>query len=293
MSNEELVKQIRAGIDTADHMLILYQQNIGMIEKLAGRYSSMAEKEDLMQEGYIGLCNAVNHWDPDGGAKFLTYAVFWIRQRMQRYVGDCWSVVRIPVNEQQKQREYQKVKAAFEAQNGRKPTNEELCHHLGVEDRTLVRIQERSVMGRIASLDECIGEEEDTPLSDMIPGQQDVEGSVLDQMQQEELKAVIWSLVDSLPEQQGDIIRMRYQEGKTLEETGERIGLSLISVRRQERKGMQELRKPSRSWQLRPFLYDDITYNTGMQGVGVRRFHETWTSVTERVALRALDGSRT
>ena len=293
MSNEELVKQIRAGSDTADHMLVLYQQNRRMIEKLAGKYSGMAEKEDLMQEGYIGLCNAVNHWEPDGGANFLSYAVFWIRQRMLRYIEENGSVVRIPAQERQKQQEYRKMVADFESQNGRKPTNEELCRCLGVGNRTLVRMQERSVMGRITSLDVCVGEEEDMLLSDMIPGQQDVEGSVLDEMQQEALKAVIWPLVDSLPEQQGEIIRMRYQEGKTLEETGEKIGLSPISVRKQERKGIQELRKPSRSWQLRPFLYDDITYSTGIQGVGARRFHETWTSVTERVALRALDGSRT
>ena len=285
MTNEELAIRIRAGIDVVDNMLILYQQNRGMIEKLAGKYSSMAEKEDLMQEGYIGLCNAVNHWDPDGGAKFLTYAVFWMKQRMRRYIEDCGSVVRIPVNEQQKQREYQKVKAAFEAQIGRKPTERELCHYLGVSRKTLARMENIAGIRKIASLDSYTGDEEDTPLSDMIPGHEDVEGSVLDEIQQEELKAVIWSLVDSLPGQQPEVIRMRYQEGKTLKETGEQIGKSLNYARQLEQAGMRELRKPHIAWKLRPFLYDDVIRNEGMHGIGVGTFKRTWTSATERVAL--------
>jgi RNA polymerase primary sigma factor len=285
MTNEQIVLRIRAGIDVAENMLTLYQQNRGMIEKLAGKYSSMAEKEDLMQEGYIGLCNAVNHWDPDGGANFLTYAIFWMKQKMRRYIEDCGNVVRIPVNEQQKQREYRKVVTAFEAQIGRKPTDRELCHYLGVDRETLARMQNRTGMCKIASLDSYAGDEEDTPLSDMIPGQEDVEGSVLDEIQQEELKAVIWSLVDSLPGQQPDVIRMRYQEGKTLKETGEQIGKSLNYARQLEQAGMRELRKPHIAWKLRPFLYDDVIRNEGMHGIGVGTFKRTWTSATERVAL--------
>ena len=63
MDNEQLVARIRAGVDTADNMLILYEQNHGFIHKMALKYSGYAEIEDLKQEAYIGLCAAVEHYD--------------------------------------------------------------------------------------------------------------------------------------------------------------------------------------------------------------------------------------
>lgn len=285
MSNEELAIRIRAGIDVADNMLILYQQNRGMIEKLAGKYSSIAEKEDLMQEGYIGLCNAVNHWDPDGGANFLTYAIFWMKQKMIRY-GRYNNTVKISTEAAERLTQYNNVVNAFKTQIGREPTDAELRHFLGVSDKMLQCIRTADRMRKIGSLDSYTGDEEDTALAELIPGHEDVEGSVLDEIQQEELKAVIWSLVDSLPGQQPEVIRMRYQEGKTLKETGEQIGKSLNYARQLEQAGMRELRKPHIAWKLRPFLYDDVIRNEGMHGIGVGTFNRTWTSATERTALR-------
>lgn len=78
MTNEILVELIQAGENTADNMQKLWEQNRGMIWKLAQQYRNKAEIEDLMQEGFIGLCNAVDAWQPDAGASFLHYAVFWI-----------------------------------------------------------------------------------------------------------------------------------------------------------------------------------------------------------------------
>lgn len=76
MTNDQLVLRIRAGEDTAENMLMLWQQNQGIIGKLAGKYKSMAEEEDLKQEGFLGLCEAVRHWEPDDGADFMSYAIF-------------------------------------------------------------------------------------------------------------------------------------------------------------------------------------------------------------------------
>lgn len=89
MTNEILVELIQAGENTADNMQKLWEQNRGMIWKLAQQYRNKAEIEDLMQEGFIGLCNAVDAWQPDAGASFLHYAVFWIKQGMRRYIDDC------------------------------------------------------------------------------------------------------------------------------------------------------------------------------------------------------------
>lgn len=65
MTNEQLVLRIRAGENTAANMLQLWQQNQGLIGKIAGRYRHYADEEDLKQEGYFGLCAAVEHWEPE------------------------------------------------------------------------------------------------------------------------------------------------------------------------------------------------------------------------------------
>ena len=98
MDNEQLVARIRAGVDTADNMLALYEQNHGFIHKMALKYSGYAEIEDLKQEAYIGLCAAVEHYDEDKGVAFISYAGFWIKQTMQRYIDNCGGVVRLPVH---------------------------------------------------------------------------------------------------------------------------------------------------------------------------------------------------
>lgn len=96
MTNEQLVANVQAGVDVAENMLQLWQQNQGIIGKIACRYSSYEDIEDLKQQGYIGLCDAVRGYRPEEGVKFITYATFWIRQSIQRYVEECSVVVRIP-----------------------------------------------------------------------------------------------------------------------------------------------------------------------------------------------------
>lgn len=121
---------------------------------------------------------------------------------------------------------------------------------------------------------------------DLLPSAINEEEQVIEKIQQEELKEVLWSLVDALPGEQPKIIRLRYQNGMTLRAIAEDKGVTLETIRQQERQGLRELRKPSKSKLLRPFLPDDDRiYSMGLQGNGVGSFNRTWTSSTERVAL--------
>lgn len=79
MTNEQLVLRIRAGENVPDNMLQLWQQNRGFIHKIVNQYKTFAEEEDLEQEGYLGLSEAVNHYNPDEGVTFLHYASYWIK----------------------------------------------------------------------------------------------------------------------------------------------------------------------------------------------------------------------
>lgn len=86
MTNEQLTIRIKAGIDVANNMLQLWQQNRGFIHKIVNQYKAYAEEEDLEQEGYLGLSAAVDHYNPDEGVTFIHYASFWIKQYIARYI---------------------------------------------------------------------------------------------------------------------------------------------------------------------------------------------------------------
>ncbi len=138
-------------------------------------------------------------------------------------------------------------------------------------------------MFKIGSLDVPIGEEGDCSMYDLLPAAMDEEEQTIEKIRHEQLCAVLWPLVDSLPGQQPQVIRARYQERRTLAD----IAKELDAIRQQEAKGLRELRKPSKSKLLRPFLpEDDRIYSMGLQGNGVGSFDRTWTSSTERAALR-------
>lgn len=286
MTNEELVARIQSDIDEADNMLRLWQQNKGLIHTIARKYAAYEDIEDLEQQGYLGLCDAVQGYRPEVGAAFSTYATIWIKQSIQRYIDDCSITVRIPSGRRQDIVRYRRASAAFEKSYGRKPTDWEISRLLDVSRETVDRIKEAAQMGSTASLDTPIGEDTEDTIGDLQPGAADVESSVLDAMQKEQLKAVIWPLVDSLPGKQPEVIRMRYQEGLTLKECGERLGIALQGARTHESNALRGLRQKRRF--LLPFL-DGYIYSRATQGNGAGTFARTWTSSTERVALKLVE----
>lgn len=288
MTNEELAVMIRSGVNVSENMAALYENNKGMIAALAWKFQAYAELEDLHQEGFIGLCHAVDAWDPEGGASFIHYASFWIRQTMQRYIENCGSCIRIPSGQQQQIRQYKKIIALCLKELGRKPSELELCRILNISQDNLHKLQESAIIEQIQSLSVPLGEDGDLSLEDVIPDPRDDYASILDEMQQEELSNTLWPIVDSLEEKQAQTLRARYREGKTLKETGKVLGCGLQQARAIETKALQQLRRRRYADRLRPFLYDDVIKSKGIQGTSAERFRQTWTSATERVALQEI-----
>ena len=293
MTNEQLAIRIKAGIDVANNMLQLWQQNRGFIHKIVNQYKAYAEEEDLEQEGYLGLSAAVAHYNPDEGVTFIHYASFWIKQYIARYIRGN-GTVRLPEFMQGRIREYNKMVQKWQQNYHRKPTDGEICHFLDLSWEMLENLKKAVQMAKIGSLDVPIGEDEDCSLYELIPGsideEEQVESMVLEKVQKEELCAVVWPLVDSLTDTQAKTIRARYQDNMTFREIAEDQGVSVEMARQRERQGLRELRKPSKSKLLRPFLPDDNRiYSMGLQGNGVGSFNRTWTSSTERAALRDLE----
>ena len=286
MTNEELVARIRAGVDEAENMLNLWQQNRGLIHTIARKYAAYDDIEDLEQQGYIGLCDAVQNYRPEEGTVFSTCAGFWIRASIRRYIDKYSSPIRISVNRREDIAKYRRMCSVFEREYGKEPTEQEASRYLGVSLETLKRIKEAASMATLASLDEPIAEQDgETTLADLQPGRDDVEGSVVDAAQQEQLKAVLWTLVDALPGKQAPVLRMRFQEGLTLEEIGAKLGITRQGVWDQERHALRELRKPKRARRLLPFRDEYISVHA-YRGNGAGTFNRTWTSSTEKLALR-------
>lgn len=286
MTNEQLAIRIKAGIDIADNMLALWQQNQGFIHKIVNQYKAYADAEDLEQEGYLGLSDAVDHYNPDEGVAFLHYASFWIKQYMSRYIKSN-GTIRLPEFMQGRIREYHRMVQKWQQNYHRKPTDGEICHFLGLNWEMLENLRKAAQMVQIGSLDVPVGDEGDCSMYDLLPSAVDEEEQTIEKIQHEQLCAVLWPLVDSLPGQQHQVIRARYQERRTLADIAKEKGVTLDAIRQQEAKGLRELRKPSKSKLLRPFLPDDNRiYSMGLQGNGVGSFNRTWTSSTERAALR-------
>lgn len=284
MSNEQLVALIKDGIDVSNNMLALWQQNQRFIGKIASTYQIYEDIEDLKQQGYIGICHAVDGFRPDDGVPFINYAAFWIRQSMVRYIEDCGSVVRIPSAEQQKHKRYKRLMHNFEACTGRKPTREEVCHYMGISPAKLDEMEKHIKMGRVGSLDSYISEDGETTLGDTVPDGVSVEDQVVAAADAELLRGILWSIVDALPKNQGTVLRARYQEGSTLKETGKRLEVSLERVRILEKDGLRNIRRSRNARLLRSFLPDKAECMAYRHN-GVKEFERTWTSSTELAAL--------
>lgn len=286
MTNEQLVLRIKSGENTAENMLQLYEQNRGMIYQVARKYSEYAEIDDLMQEGYLALCEAVCHYNADYGAQFITYAMFWIKQGMLRYIETCGSLVRIPNYARQLILKYKKIYGEYKKWYGREPSDKEMRAFLRVDQQKLEDIQKCLKMDDIQSLSKPIGgEDEDILLVDMVSSEQDLEEDICRKLDYEIMQKALWNTVDDLPEQEASVIRMRYQDRLTLKETGEQLGVSFQRTRNIESSALRKLRLPHKNKGYRDYFEQYISASP-IYHVGVSRFSSTWTSATEELALR-------
>lgn len=289
MTNEQLAVRIRAGENVGDNMAILYDQVKDFIHAMAYKYHGQGELEDLEQEGFLALYDAIDHYEADQGVKFLTYASHWIRQRMQKYIQNTGSPLRLSAGRQKAIRKYRKFCTEFQTEQGRKPTEAELCRSLWLTLEQLREIQYDACMTAVKSLDAPIKGaegEEDTTLGELAASAADPCEELLDRLEQEELCSILWQCVDSLPGKQPDVIRSRYKDNMTMKQCGQFCGISEAEVRKQQLKALRSLRSGENAKKLRPFLPGDAwIYSGALIGNGVERFNHTWTSSTERIAM--------
>lgn len=289
-TNEELAIAIKAGHDQDKKLIWTLWQQVGRLALSVGRKygRGLIEMDDLYQICFLAIYPAIEHFNPELGS-FSTVLVQWTRQQVLRYLDDCGGVIRIPVASRSMIRRYNKFFAEYVAGHGKKPEPFEIMIALNISDKTYDTLMDALRAENCSSLDKpFVGTEgNDIVVGDTVPDLAvDVEELVIDKVQRQELYESIWQQVDNLLEQQAAVLRMRYQEGMTLQQVGEVLKISQERVRQVEQKAIRELRKPSKAKHLQPFLPDQAAI-IAMHG-SAGSFKKTWTSSTEYAAFSCL-----
>ncbi len=243
---------VQDGLNAREHLI---KANTRLVVSIAKKYMSRGVPFlDLIQEGNLGLMKAVEKFDYHRGYRFSTYATWWIRQTITRAIADQGRTIRVPVHMTDRIRQLYRVARDLEQQLGRKPTVEEIAVEMDSEPR---RVQWMlKVSWQPLSLEHPVGKDDDSELGNFI--ENDREPTPSDSAYNKLLKEKIEEQLNSLSPREARILRLRFglQNGHsyTLEEVGQKFGLTRERIRQIEGRALRRLRHPRRSRKLRDYL---------------------------------------
>ena len=248
----ELAQRIKKGDKAALEKLT--RANLRFVVSVAKQYQNQGlSLPDLINEGNLGLIKAAEKFDETRGFKFISYAVWWIRQSILQALAEQSRIVRLPLNQVGSLNKINKAQSKFEQENERLPSSEELAEMIDVpKDKISDTLR---VSGRHVSVDAPFVEGEDNSLLDILPN--DDSPSADKGLVSESLYTEIERALSTLATREREIIKSFFGIGcqeMTLEEIGERFGLTRERVRQIKEKALRKLKNPARSKHLKSYL---------------------------------------
>jgi RNA polymerase primary sigma factor len=249
---EALGMLIEDAKDARDHLI---KANTRLVVSIAKKYMGRGVPFlDLIQEGNLGLMKAVNKYDYRRGFRFSTYATWWIRQTITRSIADQGRTIRVPVHMIDRIRLLYKTARRMEQELGRPPKVEELSERMDVEVRKVQWMLQVSWLP--LSLESPVGDDDDSELGMFVEDESSPTPSQT--TTQNLLSQKVEEVLNSLSPREARILRLRFglENGRTytLEEVGEKFGLTRERIRQIEGKALRRLRHPMRARQLREYL---------------------------------------
>ncbi|HCS87643.1 MAG TPA: RNA polymerase subunit sigma [Bacteroidales bacterium] len=248
----ELAGKIRNGDRAALEKLT--RANLRFVVSVAKQYQNQGlSLPDLINEGNLGLIKAAEKFDETRGFKFISYAVWWIRQAILQALAEQSRIVRLPLNQVGSLNKINKAFSRFEQENERKPSAEELSDELGIPVDKIADTLKMS--GRHVSVDAPFVEGEDNSLIDVMVNEDspNADRGLINESLSKEVERALATLTD----READIIRKFFGIGvpeMTLEEIGEEFGLTRERVRQIKEKAIRRLRSNSRNKILKTYL---------------------------------------
>ncbi len=248
----ELAQKIRQGDKRALEKLT--RANLRFVVSVAKQYQNQGlSLPDLINEGNLGLIKAAQKFDETRGFKFISYAVWWIRQSILQALAEQSRIVRLPLNQVGSLNKINKAQSKFEQEHGRLPTSEELAELLDLPKEKIA--DTIRVSGRHVSLDAPFVEGEDNNLLDVLENEESPAASK--GLVSESLNKEIERALSTLTPRERDIVKYFFGIGcqeMTLEEIGEKFNLTRERVRQIKEKAIRRLKVSSRCKLLKSYL---------------------------------------
>ena len=249
----ELAKRIREG----DQMALekLTKANLRFVVSVAKQYQNQGlSLGDLINEGNLGLIKAAQRFDETRGFKFISYAVWWIRQSILQALAEQSRIVRLPLNRVGSLNKISKTFSELEQKYEREPSPDELAECLEVSTSEVVDTMK--ISGRHVSMDAPFVQGEENSLLDVL--ENDSEDTPDAELMNDSLRREVQRALSTLTQREADVIALYFglngEHSMTLEEIGEKFNLTRERVRQIKEKAIRRLRHTSRSKALKPYL---------------------------------------
>lgn len=238
----ELAARIKKGDKKAREQMI--KANLRLVVKIARDYEGIGlPLLDLISEGNIGLMKAVERFDPAKGGKLSTYGSWWIKQSIKRALANQSKTIRLPVHLVDKISKMRRTAMRLQEELGREPTDEELGEELGITASRVAQMRMAAI--RPASLDAPIGDEDSNNFAEVV--QDESADTPYEQLEEKTVTRMLQEMVKTLDPREATILRARFGlDGgpqKTLEEVGQKFGVTRERVRQIQNIALKKLRK--------------------------------------------------